>query len=454
MKEAIAKKTGDNEYTTVFVNDETIVKKRSKYIAGKNRHSGKTYTRFQEKDAVIFSWKRNNRLRIYTVSNLLLMGDTPKRKVRLVRDNTTHILKYPEHWVKEANEGFQRKFGRGAESVFKTEYPMLAFAEPARGLTPHLVAKDAADLTLRLYGAPRFRKDLVRTVGGVLEYAPNDRTTVALLAGRMFSGLVPTDWMVPWIARAAREAGTASPDILALPEARRTIRTASEKQLRRLMTTDGSLHGFHDSITMFRTLRGYNPDLMLSDLTFGSFRELHDVLAREQRKAKNPRFEIEYTGPAAELAGEYGEYRIVAPADSWTVDEWGDLMSNCIAGYSRAAKTQSTLLYGVYKGSELVANMELKPNGDVKQLLGKFNRGVDAEIQDTVYDAILSVWPYANVSGGWQGTVHNPRPVAQAPVRDLIREGVVDRPYFDGEMAGLFQWQGAPAQPARQVEFF
>lgn len=248
------------------------------------------------------------------------------------------------------------------------------------------------------------------------------------------------------------------------------FRTASEKQIRRLLTTDGSMYFFRDTQTMFAYLRGIDPDFALRDLSFGSFRELHDVLAREQRKAKNPKIDIEYTGPAAELPGEYGEYRIVAPTDSWAVDEWGDLMSNCISGYSRRAASQDTLLYGVYRGSELVANMELKPNGDVKQLLGKFNRGLDAEVQDVVYDAILDVWPYANTAGGWQGTVHNPRRQVQDPnritfdeegwrrIQNELRRPEVEGQFFDGIVNNpgdvlAYQWQGAPAQGARVGAF-
>lgn len=446
MKEAIAKKTGKDEYTTLFVNDDTIIRKRSQQITGKNRHSGKTYSRFDEKSAEIYSWKRNNRMRVYQVTTRKLQdrGTNRFQKVRNIHDMTTHVLSSPHHYTRDVNEGFQLRFGKSADQVFREEYPMLAFADPAKNLTPHLVAKDASDLTLRLYGNPRYRKDLVRAVGGLLEYAPNNVTSMALVAGKIFAGLAPNDWLVGWIPRVARETEVNfSPYTadLRISEARRMFRTASEKQIRRLLTTDGNLKGFQDTLNIFQYLQQRDDNYGLRDLSFGSFKELHDALARDQRKIKNPSKPIEYTGSAAELPGEYGEYRIVAPKDTWELAEWGETFSNCISGYGYAAIAQTSLLYAVYRGAEMVANMELTPKGDIKQLLGKYNSGVDAEIQDAVYDAILARWPYANVAGGWQGTVHNRREPVMDPA-EIRGDRILDRPLFYEGADVRHNWNG------------
>lgn len=148
---------------------------------------------------------------------------------------------------------------------------------------------------------------------------------------------------------------------------------------------------------------------------------------------KEPRIEIKYRGKAKKLPGQYGDYRIVPPTDTWDLLAWGTDMGNCISGYGRRAAAGDTLLYAVYDSDgKMVANMELDKKGNIKQLLGKGNGGVKAEIQDTVYDAIQAQWPNADVMAGWQGTIHNRR----------YRPGLARHPRqeVEGEFNDLFEF--------------
>jgi hypothetical protein len=143
----------------------------------------------------------------------------------------------------------------------------------------------------------------------------------------------------------------------------------------------------------------------LEDIQFTSFKELHDALSRDQRKLREPEVPVAYRKRGKALAGEYGDYRIVAPRTTYDLIDWGQDMNNCIGGYGYAASTGTSLLYGVYQGSTLLGNMEINPkNGDIRQLLGKHNAPVaDKACVEAVHAAVKAQWPNANVAGGWQG---------------------------------------------------
>lgn len=419
MKEVTVTDHGLGQYSTLLVKDDVIIHKRSNLIKGVNQHSGKTYARFAEESALIYSWKRG-RMRVY--------NKTAKKRGARPRpgsffDVTTNVLDQStgEFWTKNVEAGFQTRFGKSTREVFAREYPLLPYVKPAPGITAHLTAPDANALTLSMFGQRNYRKDLTRSVGGLLEYAPNDLTTYSLKAGMAVKGLVPTDWIVPWLPRIVREVNR--PELsrhFDVTQTRRFFRQMSEKQLRRLLTTDGSLFGLGDSVSLFQRIQVKDPTYLLSDVKLTSFKDLHDILSRDERRMKEARIEIKYTGKATKFPGQYGDYRIVAPTDTWDLMDWGGVMNNCISGYGRRAATGDVLLYAVYDAeNKMVANMELDPKGNVKQLLGKHNGGTTAEVQDTVYDAIEAVWPKADLMGGWQGTIHNRRD-RPAPERGAV----------------------------------
>lgn len=402
MREVTVTDRGGGAWETLTVKDNLIARSLSNHIKGVNKHSGKTYSRFDHQESTIFSWKRADRLRVYRSYKL------PRRNGggRRFQDITAMAIQSPDFWARgdRLDDAFRTLRGSDAATVIRNEYPLAKNCMPTEGVTSHLRHSDATSFTRSLFGEKYARKDLVRSVGGVLEYAHNDTTAAALLAGKTVRGLVPTDWIVDWVPTVARESSVQR----VLPrerDLRRLLRSASPKQLRRLVTSDGSLYGITDSVRSFGLIREQVPDYALSDLSFASFKELHDVLSRDQRKLKEPNFDIEYKGKAKKLTGDYEGYRIVAPKSNHDLVDWGTQMSNCIGGYGRAATAGQSLLYGVYEGDSLIANMELDPRGGhIRQLLGKYNAGLkDERAVEAVHAAVKSTWPGANVDGGWQG---------------------------------------------------
>lgn len=400
MREVTVKDEGFGVWSTTIVKDDVIAHKRSQHVKGVNRHSGKSYSRFSEQESTFFSWKRNDRLRIYRSVG-------PHRgRGRSFQDITHTVVHDPKWYTRDVEvvNGFRLLKGEDPAQVIQAEYPLSRNCTPIPGLTAHLRHSDAFTFTRSLFGDRVTRKDLVRSVGGVLEYSGNDATSAAISLGKSVAGLVPTDWVVEWIPRVGRECVQAAefPHHINL---RRMLKTASDKQLRRLITTDGTAYGLRDSLRSFQLIRDQKPGYLLADINFTSFKELHDVLARDQRKMKDPEKPIKYTGKAAKLPGDYGGYRIVAPKTTYDLVDWGNEMVNCIGGYGYQAVNGSTLLYAVYKGKDLIGNMEIAPGtGNIRQLLGKYNFGIsDHKAVEAVHNAVLSVYPEAVVNGGWQG---------------------------------------------------
>lgn len=400
MREVIVTEHPFDVWTTLTVKDDLIALKRSTKQSGVNRHSGKKYTSFRHESSVFYSWK-NGRMRAYR--------KMPRRKnspatFRDVTAEELYMRAYASDDVgKDVAPGFQILFGKTAREVFDDQYPMRLHAKPMAGLTTHLVAKDAHEMTVSMFGN-RTRKDLVKAVGGLLEYAPNLSTSHALLAGLSVQGLVPTDWIVKWMPQIVQETNFEYMHVYPrVREARRLFRSMSEKQLRRLVTNGGKLYALADTVMSFNQVREKDPEFDLKELSFTSFKDLHDVLSRENRKRREARVPVEYKGRAKKLPGQYGDYRIVAPSDTWDLVNWGTEMNNCIGGYGRSVTDGRCLLYAVYDKEKMIGNMELDPKGNIRQFVGKHNGGVgDEEAVKTVRAAISEQWPNADTTGGYQ----------------------------------------------------
>jgi len=84
------------------------------------------------------------------------------------------------------------------------------------------------------------------------------------------------------------------------------------------------------------------------------------------------------------------DLRLVTPKETETLEDWGNAMDNCIGSYGAVAVDHRSYLLGVYRGSELLANAELLPNGTLRQLFGRFKQPLEASRDKAVSEAILS----------------------------------------------------------------
>lgn len=71
--------------------------------------------------------------------------------------------------------------------------------------------------------------------------------------------------------------------------------------------------------------------------------------------------------------GEKAQYKLLVPADSYTLCNWGFWMNNCVAGYVGHCISGRSLVLGVEDSeAKLIANIEIQ-NGHLVQLYGKGN---------------------------------------------------------------------------------
>lgn len=392
MREVTVTQESNDLWSTLTVKDDLIAVSRSQHVTGKNKYSGKSFSRFKQLGSTFVSW-RGGRMRVYR------KGDG------LFRDETTQALENPSTYLHGMYEAFKILRGLTVDEEIARQYPLLPNASPLNGVTPLLAQVDAATLTKAVFGERQHRKDLVKSVGGILEYAPNDVTSFSLLMGRAISGTVPIDWVVSWLPMITRSTDSVRGrefESSRLPVARRMFKSMSDKQRRRLITTDGDLHGFRDTVRMFERIQQVDNTYKLLDTQFTSFKELHNVLARDERRLQEPLIELGYTGKAKKLVGNHGEYRIIAPKTNHDLIDWGTQMRNCIGGYGYHVASGQSALYAVEKDGEMIANIELHPKtGNVRQLLGKYNSSIEPTDRSNITEIIQSVWPEATVNDGW-----------------------------------------------------
>lgn len=395
-------KCNPDEWRTVIVKDDVIAVKDSTHIKGQNKHSGKNFSRFQNRKSTFYSWK-SGRMRVYT--------NQPKVGFR---DETSHALESikNKYLMDDGNKSFelpdpfQMRFDKTKAEVFKSEYPLTEFFAPLDGLTPKLNRPDVQGFVRDTFGS-KYRKDLARTVGELATWTnpQNSSRLTALAAG--LSRHVPVDWLVEYLkaegARSEVHNGGMS-WALTPKQVRDLFKSADPMQIRRaLRNSTGQITHLFDAHRSLKAIQLRKPDYALSGIQFKDFNELHDVLARDFRKVDTMEQDIEYTGKAAKLPGEYGGMTIEAAQTTHTLVDWGTTMNNCIGSYGSAAVRGTSLLYAVRDQSgKMLGNMELNPKtGSIVQLVGK-NNGKFAGDREVIQEAVKRVWRGANVRDGYQ----------------------------------------------------
>lgn len=401
MQESFRRERG-GVYTSVLVKDDVIIVSDATLLKGVNKHSGKTWARFNQTRADIYSWK-SGRLRVYRKIN--------DKRYRSIADVTSSIVSPGEsfganrpwvpNWaaIEVLPDPFKIRNGLTQDAQFDLDYPLRKMFAPVDGLTPYLNSSDATELTQR-YFRSYTRKDLIRAVGEVATWTnPRTASAVTQVARGMVS-LVPVDWVVEWM----KAEGSRSEHSFTSPkEVRRLFKTATDMQIRRaLRNSPGQMQYLRDGLRSLEQIHTTEPQYRVSDLQFRDFKDLHDLLSRDYDKIKHKPRPVKYEKKAGKFAGSYEGFEIIAPETSYDLVEWGRTMSNCIGSYGHDASSGRTLLYAVMDQGKMVANIELDRSGNIRQLLGKHNRGVQEPYASGVKKAIKSVWSKADVTGGWQ----------------------------------------------------
>ena len=410
----------------VFVNDKTILVSESLKKTGVTK-DGKKWTSFREERKTMFSQKKGP-MRVYDRHRVAVDGRRqvrtkmgPIRDVtagtldRLVRLDALTVVRNPIFY-----DGVDALFASEFSPVekIKQDYPLsevVMFA--SGGVTPLLTSQNPVELTRRILGK-NYQKTVARKLGEIMAAGDRGKASNAIKLTMLLSGIVPTDW-IPRVLE-----GTSRSLIHNEPFGRRDdlrhframLKTATETQLRRI-TTNGLDQFVWALKEVSNDLEGLatqlNVNVPLSEYEFTSLIGLHNhfiaernrryQVERERYTRPLPSYDIEYKDKALDFVKEYDGFTVVAPENSGMLRDWSNYMNNCISGYARQASDGQTLLYGVNDGDRLIANIELDPStGTVKQLLGKYNQSVPADMSAKIKSAIKENWPDAAVDGGWQ----------------------------------------------------
>jgi len=96
---------------------------------------------------------------------------------------------------------------------------------------------------------------------------------------------------------------------------------------------------------------------------------------------KNDPFLIDAYLPM-EVEVEHLHFRVAkAPQD---LSYWGDLLHNCLSGYSNAMYSNKSIIFGVFSATELLYAIEIKYH-EIKQALGKYNRAIGEKDKMIIY---------------------------------------------------------------------
>lgn len=392
-------------WKSVFTTPNGFMVATSERRSGKNKHSGKTYSKFQETKVEFFSMKRGV-LDVYSKERDATHDERGRRKASKmggVRLSTPRFLR-GYGWNAENEKYYDigaAHLGYDSMNAFvDKEFPLRKdFRADVPGISA-LLRHDNLTVMARSLMGKHFQKGVPRVLAQATGRYDVGQTRSRLLGlPMMFQGIVPTDWIVD-IMQAGAGGGVDhvfhTRDELRI--VRRILKTASETQLRRLTRnpTDAFSVLLRDTIDLITTFEG---------LEFRDLDELHNTVApRVHRAAKAQERDrpLELDKKAEKFVGEADGFTIIAPEKTSDLYGWSETMGNCISGFGNKVAQGQSRLFAVMQENKMVANIELDPSGTVKQLLGQYNAHLDEELSAAVKGRILTVWPKAKVDGGWQ----------------------------------------------------
>lgn len=390
----------EESYLSLRVGEDFVSLTDSTLRKGNNQHSGKSYSRFQLNSCLILKKKQYKdgtpRYHAY-----LKTGKIRNRPANFV-DVTPRIASDFSQGLTSTNENraiaisqFFKVIGHDAlpmgSEFLKLAYPMLNHNPAwqwAPGMGSALRRPDTRSFVETAFGKTRYRKDLVKAISN----APSlDKVAQA----RMWRGLVPIDWIVDGIAQSLPPANGNS-TVQNPTHLRKLLATVDQGSRKRLlmqsMTNDRGAHFVGDTLRSLDTIFRAGDSLEYIGRVDG-WRSLHDQLATQARLAVNANRPISQDAEVYKLLDGLvteGGIRIESAKDTDDLIYWGGQMSNCIGSYNSEAVCGSTFLFGLYAGETLVGNMEVAPNGIVRQMVGKFNGNFaqSKEVKEAIATAI------------------------------------------------------------------
>lgn len=358
-------------------------------LQGLNRHSGKTWTRWRTERMTVVRARKNGPWEVRTYegskrqwyTRLIFCGSPVIRY--LIPPDVDHGLPGPV----SKNEYYplvEQMFGHYNDDV------------PSPILRALVGTEDVGEITRRLFGKRRYRRDLVRAVAQA-NYS-------GLFLAWQLRGLCPTDWLIPLI----QAPGTTynirpllrrldQQSIRNLTQHRiigpvlRDIRTGMvDPDVKSVLSGEVEIPRVHNWTELEDWLYGYiraHRGIVLAGADQGGGH--WEEITQWRHLDATPREPMELTEFAQSLVGQADDLRVVIADHEHTLIEWSDWMHNCISGYSAQMRNKTTILGGAYHDDTLIANFEIRVSHSAEsyrlvQMLGRFNQNLEDEVRTTL----------------------------------------------------------------------
>lgn len=431
--------------------DGSMTLRHARMIQGRTT-SGRTYARwvtqgwalarFRESDgAVVFTQHERARNFSSTASATLFAGEHPGHLAYDVleacglRPSVTERREaYPLVPTDAATHGYGGRF-----SLVLPHQVWAAFAG----------AEDVGQVTRRLFGARRYRKDLVRAVARIAQSPASDadQTCLAEPWGRLATawaarGLVPADHLVAHLTGAGASIAPVLTEGRSVEVLRRHLRALDEHSVHRLLTAPAPEEVEMMALDVLkmaphpgvRRVRGWR-DLhdQLSDVHARytwEVRQAREAALQQEREAawaaitahERERLAAEQAARTVPIELDEHQLRlegttaggreIVLARTVATLEEWGMQMGHCIWSYGTEMRSRRSWLGAAMKpGTERpLANFEVEatycadgtPKSLVlRQLLGRRNRTLPPDVREDIVAHLLAAGVAVDARGYW-----------------------------------------------------
>jgi len=156
---------------------------------------------------------------------------------------------------------------------------------------------------------------------------------------------------------------------------------------------------FQDSVRMWHQQN--KPDIKHMTIN-----QIHDRFAVEGRKRKSANFDLNPSKDLLLLENfEANGYTLKVPKTSHELQEWGNIMHNCVASYAGNMQAGANNLFAVFKDEEMLYNVmfsqcytkKTTAKYYINQFYGKCNISVDKQIVSSILDEL----PFKIHHGGY-----------------------------------------------------
>ncbi len=219
-----------------------------------------------------------------------------------------------------------------------------------------------------------FGYDSKKLVKMVCEKIEKDKNLNILILGRTLKNLIPLDYFYQIIEGAERsflqEIASVNNWLFKIKDIRALLKNYNSARILKLIFSPAGFL-FADSVKIYRDYKENNITLLAKPADWA---ELHDNLSLQTRNGKlSENFKLPVSKKLAEIDNKtIDDFRLYVPKEAIELSNYGNLLGNCLGGYSRQIVSRLTQILTVFQKDELKYAISFN-NGKIGQFRGKFN---------------------------------------------------------------------------------